>query len=596
MAALLAIGALCGRAIAQPTMHLNADRIAFYYDRFLVEADGNVRIELDNGITVKGQSFSMDLKSNRFLIAGSVNVTSPSGSQSGAALADFLDFKRVYFVPITSEPDRWTFLNDDFAHPAKGREMPGDTFFFPNLSGDKPFISARTAVISPQNFVRFGSSQVDIGLGKLPVPSFYVNFASNPDLKQNSLTGANYDATYNFTGNANAISAVHLRYDPVNKLFLAIEQHVASRNGYAVFSVNPLTKKSKFFNLVTAYRFSSNLQFRSFSQLHTFQAGLSSPLESSHFSNLQLTAALKQSYIQLNTQLVNQSLLDKPGNGRFIGDPSHTWNPDHPSYAQLGITGFDHRIAHLPIYSRIRYGLGFSHDNSGSDVPTAQGGGILQTLGGVPYTTIWNHYVGITLYSPSIKLGKSANPYKVLYLNAIADKQRTWNSSPHYIDQTNTTVSVSKIFSTHLAAYTAYNVNNIKDVYNPALQAGQYPGIVPVIGGVPYPGYASFNGQATFRTFSEGISFTPTADFSFSLLARQHRDFPAPIAGFSGVPQTDVLGQQLTSYYLGQPPYDITGDLRLRVNPHLTVDLQRSYYFNFGNQRWSPQFIIQVSQ
>ncbi len=594
---MLALGALCGRAEAQPVMHLNADRIAFYYDRFLVEADGNVRVKLDNGVTVTGQSFSMDLKSNRFLIAGGINVTSPSGSQSGAALADFLDFNRIYFVPITTEPDRWTFLNDDFAHPAKGREMPGDTFFFPKISGtDRPFILSRSAVIDPQNFVRFGSSQVDIGLGRAPVPSFYVNFASNPDLKQNSLTGANYDATYNVVGNANTTSAAHLRYDHVNNLFLAIEQHFASRNGYAVFSVNPLTKKSKFSNLVTTYRLSSALQFRGFSQLHTFQSGFSNPLESSQFSNLQLTAALKQSYIQLNTQLVNQTLLDKPPNGRSFGDGSHTWNPDHPSYAQLGVTGFDHRIGHLPIYFRVRYGFGFSHDNSGSDVIPSQGGGLLQTLGGVPYTTIWNHYAGLTFYSPSIKLGKSADPSKVLYLNVIADKLRTWNSTPHYIDQTNTTLSLSKIFSPHLAAYAAYNVNNVEDIYSPALQAGQYPGIVPIVGGVPYPGYASFHGQATFRTLSEGVSLTPTADFSFTLLARQHHDFPTPIASFSANPQTDVLGNQLTAYYLGQPPYDITGDVRLRVNPHLTIDLQRSYYFNFGNQRWSPQFIIQVSQ
>ena len=73
----------------------------------------------------------MDLKLNRFLVAGHVHVLGPTGSISAAAFSDYLDFSREYVLPVTSAPDRWTYLGTDFAHPIKGREMPGDVFFFP---------------------------------------------------------------------------------------------------------------------------------------------------------------------------------------------------------------------------------------------------------------------------------------------------------------------------------------------------------------------------------------------------------------------------------------------------------------------------------
>jgi hypothetical protein len=40
----------------------------------------------------------------------------------------------------------------------------------------------------------------------------------------------------------------------------------------------------------------------------------------------------------------------------------------------------------------------------------------------------------------------------------------------------------------------------------------------------------------------------------------------------------------------------VTADLRVRINPHTSIDLARSYYFNYGNRGWSPEFVIQVMQ
>jgi hypothetical protein len=525
----------------------------------------------------------MDLKLNRFVVAGAVRVDGPGGSRNGAALADFLDLNRVYFLPVqpTAGPDRWTFLNGDFLHPLKGRVMPGDTFDLPDLFG-APYLTARDAVVVPKSYVRFTSAVLNAGI-PLPTQYYYVGFSADPRLAENSLAGATFDATWNVAGSANAITALHFRYDPVNKTYLGFEQHLASKGAYAIFSASPLTRPSKFFNLILAAQPSDRLQLRTFSQLHTFQYAFNQPLEVQHVSYVQVTQALPRSWIQANFQLVNYSLLAPTPLG-YYGDPSHAFNPAHPTALQVGISSLDQRIGRSPIFARYGFGFGFNHDGLG-----------LQKFGGTSYTTIWNHYVSGTLFTPSIKLGIREDPRKTYFLNAIFSGERQWFSLPHHVDSLDGTVSLSRVFDRTFAVYGSYELQTVGDYYNAGQQA-QYPSIVPVIGGISYPSYASFTGVATFRTASLGLTYTPNPSFAFSLLARKHTDFPQPQPGLFALPPTNVLGQSLVTTYLGQPPYDIAGDVRVRLTHNLVVDVQRSYFFNFGNMRWSPQFVVQFTE
>ena len=72
--------------------------------------------------------------------------------------------------------------------------------------------------------------------------------------------------------------------------------------------------------------------------------------------------------------------------------------------------------------------------------------------------------------------------------------------------------------------------------------------------------------------------YTPTPYFGLNLLLSRFYDTPAPVPG---------------AY--GQPPVQLVGDLRLRLSKQVLIDLNRSYYFNFANERWTPQFVIQFS-
>ncbi len=566
-------------------LHVNASSVRFYYDRFLLEADGNVKVRTSDGMTMTGDAFSMDLKLNRFVLGGHVHVRDAAGAQDGAALADFLDYDRIYFVPILgSMPDRWTFLNGDFAHPAKGRQMPGDTFFFPDLGASSPFLISTSAIVGTRSFVRFSGNRIDLagGLGAyVPTPSYYVNFSDDQHLGDNSLAGANYDATWEFAGGAHAISALHFRYDTVNKTYLSFEQHLSGSKAYAVFSINPMTRPSKFWDLVLSDKPSATFQVRTFTQLHTFGHWLSQPDESRQFTVLQAVQALPRSFVQLSVTDTNFSLLPPAPQGY------HGMVPviDHPWQMLLSAQTFDHRIGKLPLYERIGYGFGYTHDAVG-----------LQTLQGATYTTIWQHDLDLQAYVPSLKLGSSALESKNYYLNAAFEKNRTWSSVPHYVDLTTTRFSLSRVFDRHFVSFLNYSVQNIGDYYG-ALQNFAYPSFVPVVNGTAYPGYAAFQGKATFRELALGVNYGNAGNLAASLLLRKHDDFPAPVPGLFQPPPLDVLGRQINGQdYLGEPPYDVTADVRVRVNSHMSVDVSRAYYFNFGNQRWSPQFIIQVMQ
>jgi hypothetical protein len=577
----------CAPASASTLIRLHASNVQFFYDRFLVEADGNVRVTTSDGMTMTGDAFSMDLKLNRFVLAGHVHVQNSAGSQDGAALADFLDFDRIYFVPILRQaqndspsPDRWTFLNGDFAHPAKGREMPGDTFEFPDLSNAKPFVVTDSAVIGAREFVRFNGNRIDLanGMGAyVPTTSYYVNFSNDQHLGDNSLAGANWDATWEFAGSAHAISALHARYDTVNKGYLSFEQHFSGKKAYAVFSINPMTRPSKFWDLVLSDRPSETFQIRTFTQLHTVQNWLHSPQDSGQFTVVGLTQALPRSFLQLTSQFTNFSL--QPAGGPI----GHLYN--HPFQTQLTWQSFSNRIGHTPFYETLHFGTGYIHDTLG-----------LQTIGGKTYQTIWNDTAGFQLYMPSFKIGNSYVETKNYYLNASFQKDFTWLSTPHFVDNTVTNVSLSKIFDRHYSGFLSYSVQNTADFYANGLQSVFYPGFTPIVNGVAYPEYAAFHGIATFRTASLNLSYNNSGYFTVSLLARKHDDFPAPIPNYFAAPPLDILGREIGGQnYLGEPPYDVTADVRARLNDHMTIDVSRSYYFNFGNRGWSPYFVIQVS-
>jgi len=162
--------------------------------------------------------------------------------------------------------------------------MPGDVFYFPDLHEAHKSLTASAVVIGEHSFARFEHVGASLPGVSVPLPSYYVYFGTNKNLAVNSLAGANFDGTWNATGNANSITAAHVRYDSANAGYLAFEQHLASDNAYVVLSDNPATKKIHFWDLVGGDKIGSRLQVNIFSQLEATQRWFTSP-ESASFVN-----------------------------------------------------------------------------------------------------------------------------------------------------------------------------------------------------------------------------------------------------------------------------------------------------------------------
>jgi len=600
----------CSAAGATTLVRLHAQHIAFYYDRFLIEADGHVQVRTSDGFTVSGDAFSMDLKLNRFLIAGHVTLKTATDTVNGAAVSDFLDFNRLYFVPVTSEPDRWTFLNNDLAHPVKGRIMPGDVFFFPDVTG-RPSLTASSATISERTYAHFYGAIGDLGGAPVPLGSYVVNFAPNQYFAQNSLSGANFDATVNVAGSNNALTAVHIRYDATNfGPYLAFEQHLVGQHEYAVFSINPLTKAQKFVNLDLYDLIGKRFQIQTFTQYYDDQHYLGPRSAAAQTTYVTVNYAFPHSYISTVGNFTNYNLLGNkvyatPGPSDTV--PSYTQlagSEAHPTQLQMTWTSFNNRIWKLPLYEQTFVGWGWNHDSVGSQYGHVKGDPAgLQEYGGYTYYTIYNHLLGYTASLPSLKFGDLNSPYDIYYFNASVTAQRQWYTVPHHVNTTTSVASLSRQFTRPFGTYVAYQIQNTNDLY----ENGGYPSYVPSsqTGVVcpdkpPYPPdcdyeYAAFRGASTLRTLNLEFNYLPNPDFNLSLLGRKHDDFPGPFPNGQVflTPLKNPIGQPVNYNYLGQPPYDVTPDVRFRLLPHMLLDVQRTYYFNYNNQKWGS-FIVQV--
>jgi len=576
-----------GRRLA--ALGLAADRVTFYSNRFIIGAEGAVAVTLGDGTRISGNTFAMDLRLNRFVIAGDVKVRTEGRELAGVAFSEYFDFDRAYFVPLATEPDRWTFAAGDYAHPLLGREMPGDTFFLPDLSGERIFLTAKHATIDPKQSVRFTPATLNFGLTSVPFPSYFLSFSPNPNFSQNALPGAYVDGPLDFAGGGHALSTLHLRYDSLNKIFPAVEQHVVSDRSYLVFSVNPLTRPLKQYNALAFDRLSPGLQVQLALQETAFQHAFSQPLSATGYATLQITGSLPHSFLQFTTQNYYDSLLARPATppnvAPYYGDPSHPFIPDHPSQQQLAWIGFRHPVSHLPLTFQLRSSL-----TAAKNTFTPLG-----SLRGASYSTLFGKAVGINLASTSLIVAPDrSHRGRDLYLTASFDKQRQYFSQPHFIDTQSEVVALTKIVDPrHLTAVASYAIANTGDFYGAqqAFAYGDSSAVNPYTGAI-YTGYRAFRGFGTTHSLVQQLVFTPTDLLTLNVTMRESRDFPRAIPG----PPVTV-GDQVTFANYGLAPYQADLDLRYRINRALTIDLGRSYFFNFGGyERWSPRFSFALSK
>ncbi len=541
----------------------------YFSDAATIQARGHVHATLPDGASLTADAFSIDLSLQRIIAAGHLTLHTTAGDFVGAAIADFLPFRRLYFVPLDPGADRWTFLNDDFAHPEKGREMPGDAFFLADFGATRPFIIAKRALIDPVTFARFSPAAFGLFNGTIrtpPLPPFVENFAEDPNFGVNALSGATYDVPYGFSGSATSLDAVHLRYDQNLKTYFSFEHHLVLPGGaYAVFSLNPATEPSKQWNVLGYAPLGNSAALELTTQLFTFQSGLSQPLSANGFADLKVLRALHRSSVTLDLTPQYGNLLAPTPLG-YYGDPSHTYTPNHPMTFGAAWSGFDEPLAKSGLSFRVQSGYGYDHDAFG--------------IGKAHLQTVTTTFANVSLQTPVYP-----GPFKS-GLTAVYQVQRTWLSFPNIIDRDTLAVTDSRRLSdsfillasgvfdsvwTHDLGAT-FSSPNATTGLTPSPQSND--GIANIAGVGIYPQFLG----ATNRAYGLTAQFQPNNAFQLSASIQQNAYSPLQ-----------------TPAHFGPPRYQISGDVRFKISKTMSLDIARSYFFNWGGLGWSPRFSLQVT-
>jgi hypothetical protein len=560
------------------SIELRANVVDFYSNRYIITADGNVSARLSDGTVVRGDTFSMDLKLNRYLIAGNVHVDGPRIHQTGAAFAGFPDIDRDYFVTEGATPDRWTYYSLDFSDAHPGRQQPGDAFYFPDLSNEKPYIIADSATIFLKNNVEFPiGSRIQVLGVYIPTPGYVVNYSSNPNFYQNAFSGATFDIGIPFKAAADAMSAAHIRYDPYRGLYTAFDQHFVHNLDYAVFSVDPVTQNQRQFNAVLYKRLSPAVEARTFFQLSTESQGLSQPIAAATYANFAVNSKIGRYAVGLNADQYNNSLLADPV---VVENIYGVIQASHPFDATLSVQSYEDefrlfRYLGVPVKFQYRGGYGYNYNSYGLATLGPDAGNIPPDFLGVTYNAIFNTYLGFTAYTSSIRVAKQ------LSISAKADRLETWYTSGHHIVTTDVSTTLSRTpLSVKLPAFLlTYDILNIGDFWGANQLVAYVPAADEFVG--PYgtfTGLSAFRGFATSRSLSGSMVYTPTPFFALNLTMQNFNVTPAPVPGLGG-----------------QAPNQFTADVRIRLSKNILVDVSRAYYFQFAGQGWAPQYGVQFS-
>jgi hypothetical protein len=528
-------------ASATETYRLSAKRVAFYTNTFILQGSGNVQVDIGGERQISADFFSMDVRGNRFVVAGNVHLRGPDVDDSFAALSVDLVAQRAYAIVANSAVERWAFSQNDFAHPQRDAQVPPDAFELPLITFPASKLGHKI-IIGARSYIRYGScvTQFIGGAGVyVPIPSCYVNAGDDPALAQSALAAANAGGEINLTGSANAVSGLFLIYDRVNGFYTALQENVASANAWAVFALTASGHPG--LSVIGALTPSDAFGVRVSTTVQSLAPTATSSITGFRYSDVRVSQALGPGY----AELFASTAADSGTGSQFF--------PSQPSSAQ-----FDFATPNEPIgsfaFGTMRIGYGELHDTFG-----------LQQLGPTNYTTLGFGYLNAALSAPAIPIG-GTDPRRRFELGLLAGQAIQRFSIPHETAITTTAATLTKALGSSTVSL-GYSIANVADRY-----ADQQ---------LAYPSFAGgFDGLATFRTLTLGATAEASPQLTTSFTLHVHDDFPKPAQGLFPVVDAAPLGQNPYPYQLGEPPADVTLAVRLRLNPQLSLDITDTQFIN----------------
>jgi hypothetical protein len=473
------LSALCARAADAATeARLEGGTLFFYSDSLGIAARSGARFVLAGGTIVSGAAAYVDLRNDRAVVAGGVQIARGGATLRGDAVAFDLDGRRFDLLQTASGIGR---VDAAFAQvqPAPG---DADRFAFPDVPDARAYIRARRAEIVARTSVRFRPAAFPTSTGAPPVPMYLYTFAAGNGYAATPFAPAAFDQPYGLSSTPNGLLQAHLRYLNGSGPSIGLSENVIDNNdGYLAGGVEtPL--RARIAEGLTGYR----------------------PLGAS-------------GSVSLNASSNNGLHVAQLGFTQAVGSLVSRLN--------YGITNGGYSSALLSLRTREQQlGGGFSGHTSINFGFQAQSGGLL-LLAPNPHidSTIWQHGIDVFLASPLVH-----GPFRTT-LSATADGSRTDYSYPRHYNALETVVSGSRRIDRALTLFFGYDARWSADIF-PNAQTLFYPPAA-----TPY-GYA---GYGTMRLANADLQYVVGSATSVRVSYRHANDFPQANF-FAGRPPNEV--------------------------------------------------------
>jgi hypothetical protein len=465
------------RAASSQRIDLRAESIGLYPlgdGSALLAADGHVVVRAGER-TIAADAVRFDLRKNRLVASGNVNVTRGARAFGGAAYALDLVSGKATLLQLDPLPKTSSLRDDDLAGAVEGPAPPA-TFAALDLTASRPYMRTHHAIVTQNANVRLTPAEISTGPGPYFVTPTYLYTFAPTNFSQSSLPAATFDQPYPLVGTANSLTSGHLRYDTSNGPTLAFDERLVQGNtAYAVASILPLRGK--------------RIDLNAFSQI---APGVTQSIGGYHQYGL-----YNNNFAQYNAQWTSPS--------SRLGFAAQQFNSSNS--AGFTLSTLDHFIAPLLTY---KLQIGYAYDHSPGQVP-------------------FNNDFRITTYgyvaSPNVRapLGIDAS-LKYEYSIVTYD-------FPHEVTNGTATLTLSRRLNRSLSFVGFIAVQETANRYRDNatqllfLPDPTQPYFAP--DGTPYPGFFAYAGLSTYRTYSLQTTWRPRGgENSAQLYLTRSNDFP----------------------------------------------------------------------
>ena len=239
---------ICGASSPNASHGVAASAVCRFYAGHLV-LDGRGDATFDDGLLrVHADRIIVDLRSNRYIAAGSVTVQGVTVAHGDAMGVD-LNTHRGVLVDTASQPS--SELVDGAVVGGPAPIGAGDEpLALPDVGFEQPYIRATRAVAHLGADVRMANAHIIVPGGEsVGLPSYVYTFSNDPGYSTSNLSTSGEDVPIYFGSTANSIQGIHFSYNSVTKVAIGLDSHfVYGEKAYILVAAAPIFGPTKAFN------------------------------------------------------------------------------------------------------------------------------------------------------------------------------------------------------------------------------------------------------------------------------------------------------------------------------------------------------------